>query len=115
MKYKKIIILVVSGVILFLTASFSFAMQEENNGQTLVGKAKATIPACQDKKDYEQMFKFMFIEKDYDAASEMTSFGRCILIDENKKVVVQNVGLENIQIRIKGSSKNYWTSRAFIE
>jgi len=52
---------------------------------------------------------------DYDAASEMTSFGRFILIDENKKVVVQNVGLENIQIRIKGSSKNYWTSRAFIE
>ena len=92
-----------------------FALNQENNGQTLSGIAKETVPACLDKKDYEEIFKLMFVEKDYDAASEMTSFGKCVLIKKNEKLIIKDVGFENIKVRRKGSSKTYWTSKMFVE
>lgn len=112
---KQTLLFLTTLIFLSVESDSAFALQKENDGQTLTGKVKATIPACQDKKDYEQIFKLMFVEKDYDAASEMTEFGKCILIGKNEKVTVQDVGLENIKVRKKGSSKTYWTSRTFIE
>lgn len=112
---QKTLIFLTTFFFLLTFSKLSFALQKENDGQTLVGIAKATIPACQDQRDYEQIFRFMFVEKDYDAASEMTEFGKCILIKKNEKLTTQDVGLGNIKIRRKGSSKTYWTSRTFIE
>lgn len=102
-------------VAIFLYVESSFALQKENDGQSLSGIIKGPMVACIDKKDYDQVFRFMFIEKDYDAASELTQFGRCVLLGDREKVTVQDVGFSKIQIRRRGSAKLYWISREFVE
>ena len=76
-----------------------------------------TVFACQEEKDFEEVFRIAFIEKDIKAASEMPEFGngKCTLIKKNENVIIRGRSYLNVKVRIRGNSKTYWTSKHFIK